>query len=168
MQLDQVENPLLQPVSSPTVIQPSSSPVAAPSGSCVDDPDWDGKFNAEHTCDYVALNPANRCVYEDSEGVQANVACPEACDSDCLCQDSDAKFTFKDQTKKKTCKYIGKNTAKRCPAASSECPVTCHTSCTCFDTETSLFLTGIPKQVTGQGKRIRKKICKKRSSLKLS
>ena len=134
----------------------------------MDDPDWAGKFNAEHICDYVALNPANRCVYEDSEGVQANVACPEACDSDCLCQDSDAKFTFKDQTKKKTCKYIGKNTAKRCPAASSECSVTCHTSCTCFDTETSLFLTGIPKQVTGQGKRIRKKICKKRSSLKLS
>lgn len=119
----------------------------------MDDPDWDGKFNAEHTCDYVALNPANRCVYEDSEGVQANVACPEACDSDCLCQDSDAKFTFKDQTKKKTCKYIGKNTAKRCPAASSECPVTCHTSCTCFDTETSFVLNGNPKTGNWAGKK---------------
>jgi len=158
--IDRVENaagpdgePTSSPVSSPTVVQPTSSPVAAPTGSCVNDPGWAGKNDATHTCDFIALNPANRCVWEDSVGVQANVACPEACDSDCstpdedFCQDTSAKFTFKDQPKKKTCKFIGKkNTAKRCQddAASVECPVTCQTEtdCTCFDTETSFVLNG--------------------------
>lgn len=157
------------PVSSPTVVQPTSSPVAAPTGSCVDDPDWAGKFNAEHTCDFIAMDPVNRCVWEDGDGVQANVACPEACDSDCstpdvLCQDSAAKFTFKDQTKKKTCKFIGKNidnTAKKCQAASSECPVTCQTGCTCFDTETSFVLNGKTKTCAWAGTKNTEKRCAK-------
>jgi poly(3-hydroxybutyrate) depolymerase len=61
-----------------------------PSDSCVDDPTWAGKFNSVHTCDYVASNPANRCSWENSDGVGANDACPEACNTDCSLDESTA------------------------------------------------------------------------------
>jgi poly(3-hydroxybutyrate) depolymerase len=61
----------------------TSSPVASPVAGCENDPTWSGKFNTAHTCDYIAENPANRCFYENSEGVLASEACPGACNSSC-------------------------------------------------------------------------------------
>ena len=75
------------PVAAPPVAAPPSpvaSPVAAPTGdSCVNDPSWAGKFNAAHTCDYVAENPDVRCNWESSDGTEANDACLDACSDDC-------------------------------------------------------------------------------------
>ena len=69
---------------------PFAAPVAAPVVSptfpdspCFNDLNWAGKFNAVHTCDFVAQNPANRCFFENMDGIRAEEACPEACNSDC-------------------------------------------------------------------------------------
>ena len=48
---------------------------------CTDDPDWAVKFNKEHNCDYVALNPSMRCGWENSNGVAADQNCPVACNT---------------------------------------------------------------------------------------
>eukprot|EP00814_Leptocylindrus_danicus_P003874 CAMPEP_0116042298 /NCGR_PEP_ID=MMETSP0321-20121206/25599_1 /TAXON_ID=163516 /ORGANISM="Leptocylindrus danicus var. danicus, Strain B650" /LENGTH=480 /DNA_ID=CAMNT_0003522733 /DNA_START=34 /DNA_END=1476 /DNA_ORIENTATION=- len=62
------------------------SPVASPGGggddnsACEDDPEWHGKFNADHTCDYVAESPSSRCNWENTDGVKASKACKVACD----------------------------------------------------------------------------------------
>ena len=71
----------------PVTLSPIASPVAPPPSppttGCENDASWSGKFNSAHTCDYVAENPVNRCVFENSEGVKASEACPEACDTSC-------------------------------------------------------------------------------------
>merc|ERR1712183_1084667 len=55
-------------------------PIAVPTGgSCIDDHTWAGKHNPAHTCEYVGENPERRCFFENSEGVKAFDACPEAC-----------------------------------------------------------------------------------------
>merc|ERR1719410_498665 len=58
------------PGPSPT---PSPAPTPAPSptpsptpSSCSDDPTWRGKFNAAHTCEYVAQAPDQRCRFENA------------------------------------------------------------------------------------------------------
>ena len=61
---------------------PVASPVAPPS-NCINDSNWVGKFNADHTCDFVALDPTIRCNWENSSGVSANDGCPAACNSEC-------------------------------------------------------------------------------------
>ena len=122
--------------------EPTLSPVASPTGSCVNDPGWVGKFNTDHTCDFVAQNPIDRCDWVSSDGVSANEACSAVCNPNCApCQDSSARFTFKNSGRKKNCKFVSKkNTSKRCEAVSEECPVTCETGCACFDTEGGFLL----------------------------
>ena len=75
-----VENPSASPVAAPV-----AAPVASPTypDSCTNDVTWAGKFNSAHTCDFVAQNPENRCFFENSQGIKAEDACPEACNSDC-------------------------------------------------------------------------------------
>ncbi len=72
--------------STPTVpvASPVAAPVSSPNHSCINDPNWAGKFNAAHTCDYVVQNPERRCFFQDTNGVSANEACPEACNSECV------------------------------------------------------------------------------------
>eukprot|EP00558_Chaetoceros_sp_UNC1202_P001300 CAMPEP_0197259788 /NCGR_PEP_ID=MMETSP1429-20130617/83694_1 /TAXON_ID=49237 /ORGANISM="Chaetoceros sp., Strain UNC1202" /LENGTH=487 /DNA_ID=CAMNT_0042724005 /DNA_START=174 /DNA_END=1637 /DNA_ORIENTATION=- len=76
------------PVSSPVAPPPTSTPVASPVASptddvCINNSTWAGKFNTAHTCDYVAESPPTRCGWENADGVEANEACPEACNDDC-------------------------------------------------------------------------------------
>lgn len=66
---------------SPPPPTPTSYPTDA--SGCTNDANWSGKFNAAHTCDYVAQNPDGRCFFEDSDGVTASIACPEVCDPNC-------------------------------------------------------------------------------------
>jgi len=56
------------------------------------------------------------------------------------CQDNDESFVYNGILK--TCKYVSKNTGKRCAKkrAAENCPVTCETGCTCSDTK-GTFLT---------------------------
>ena len=68
------------PVASP-VAPPVASPVAPP--TCTNDPSWAGKFNTDHNCDFVGANPGRRCSWENTQGIRAEVACPEACNPDC-------------------------------------------------------------------------------------
>ena len=76
----------LETNSSPTapVAAPVAAPVSSPHNSCTNDESWAGKFNAVHTCDYVAQNPERRCFFRDTNGVTANEACPEACNANCV------------------------------------------------------------------------------------
>ncbi|KAL7533278.1 hypothetical protein ACHAWF_004439 [Thalassiosira exigua] len=60
-------------------VTPAPTPPPTATTSCVDDPAWHGKFNAAHTCAYVAESPTARCGWEDGEGVQASEACQVAC-----------------------------------------------------------------------------------------
>ena len=77
--------PVTSPVSIPTIstLSPVSFPVSMPTSTCINDESWTGKFNASHTCDYVAESPTQRCGWENSGGVKADVACPAACDTSC-------------------------------------------------------------------------------------
>ena len=78
------ENCSSSPVASPVTLAPVASPVAQPTGdSCVDDSSWSGKFNKDHTCEYVSQNPTNRCGWEDSDGIRAFEACAASCDEVC-------------------------------------------------------------------------------------
>ena len=64
----------------------SLSPTPAPdppTGSCTNDATWAGKFNVAHNCEFVAQDPTTRCNFENAEGINANDACPEACDPGC-------------------------------------------------------------------------------------
>ena len=140
---------------------PVSSPVAAPSPitSCVDDPTWAGKFNVDHTCDYVALKPDRRCNWENSDGVKANIACPLACDPDCTSSPvaspssapvvspvaspttPQAECTNDDTWAGKmnvahTCDYVALKPERRCNWENSDgvkanvaCPLACLTEC---------------------------------------
>lgn len=65
-----------------TELPVTPSPVTSPGGgnSCGDDPAWHGKFNADHTCDYVAESPGSRCTWENADGILAEDACKVACD----------------------------------------------------------------------------------------
>ena len=67
------------PVASPPTPAITLSPVQ--SGPCENDPNWAGKVNADHTCDYVAQNPDQRCGWESMDGTLASEACPVACDT---------------------------------------------------------------------------------------
>jgi poly(3-hydroxybutyrate) depolymerase len=71
---------------SPVTSSPNASQVAPPPSptlGCENDPNWSGKFNTAHTCDYVGENPSNRCTFENSDGVKASNACPKVCNSAC-------------------------------------------------------------------------------------
>lgn len=59
------------------ISQPSKSP--AQSSGCVDDPNWHGKFNADHTCAHIAHEPVSRCGWQSTDGTKAFDACPVAC-----------------------------------------------------------------------------------------
>jgi len=60
--------------------EPSVPPnLPSSSSSFVDSPDWHGKFNVAHTCDYVAQNPGQRCKWESSDGTLASAACLKTC-----------------------------------------------------------------------------------------
>ena len=130
-----VEN-TLPPVAAP-VVAPVAAPVSSPTPqSCSNDPNWAGKFNPDHTCDFVAQNPDGRCFFEDTSGVTANEACPEACDTDCaenpvssptqaptqkVCprvEKPNQKFTLKSNDKEFTCTKVAsralKNRTKLC------------------------------------------------------
>eukprot|EP00547_Thalassionema_nitzschioides_P000832 CAMPEP_0194199924 /NCGR_PEP_ID=MMETSP0156-20130528/753_1 /TAXON_ID=33649 /ORGANISM="Thalassionema nitzschioides, Strain L26-B" /LENGTH=499 /DNA_ID=CAMNT_0038924875 /DNA_START=51 /DNA_END=1550 /DNA_ORIENTATION=+ len=78
--INRVENGgVSSPVPSP-VAAPVAAPVAPPTGGpCVNDPTWEGKFNTEHDCDYVNVDPNTRCRFENSDGIKASDACLEAC-----------------------------------------------------------------------------------------
>ena len=67
----------------PTPTSPVQPPVASPptTSSCVNDPEWAGKFNPSHTCAYVGEDPSRRCNWESSDGTKANDACVESCGS---------------------------------------------------------------------------------------
>lgn len=70
--------------SSPTDSPPKSAgPTAAPAQGivCEDDPDWRGKFNDNHTCTFIGVNSAQRCVWESSDGTKASEACKVVCDT---------------------------------------------------------------------------------------
>merc|ERR1719277_2452564 len=72
-------SPAPSPGPSPTP-SPGPSPTPGPGPSpCSDDPTWYGKFNAAHTCQYVAQDPARRCWFENANGVRASTACCAAC-----------------------------------------------------------------------------------------
>lgn len=60
---------------------PTPSPTPATSSSCIDDPDWRGKFNTAHDCAYVAQDPSTRCGWQDSLGMLAEDACALTCGS---------------------------------------------------------------------------------------
>mmetsp|Transcript_10357 Transcript_10357/g.11565 ORF Transcript_10357/g.11565 Transcript_10357/m.11565 type:complete len:510 (-) Transcript_10357:157-1686(-) len=69
------------------------SPTAAPvyvdddtlPGDCVDDPNWHGKANTDHNCEFVAAR-SQRCAWESTDGVLASTACKVACNT---CEDVD-------------------------------------------------------------------------------
>jgi len=78
------------PTPSPTVStvtrpDPKPAPKPAPSSSpvqtvaCQDDPSWHGKFNSDHTCDFVGQATLYRCGWENSDGTSASAACKETC-----------------------------------------------------------------------------------------
>jgi len=48
---------------------------------CTDDPDWRGKFNEKHNCEYVANNPSVRCGWKNSNDETADQKCPVTCDT---------------------------------------------------------------------------------------
>lgn len=52
---------------------------SAPPAQCEDDVTWNGKFSIAHDCDYIALNPAARCVWTSSDGKTAYDGCPKTC-----------------------------------------------------------------------------------------
>merc|ERR1712176_74503 len=122
----------------------------APIGDCEDDPNWSGKFNAAHTCDYVA-EYTSRCRFEDANGVTAFVACKATCDSSCSianpspttmptqpapkdCEDDpnwSGKFSAVHN-----CEYVAENPNVRCRwedangvAAMVACKLTCSVDC---------------------------------------
>ncbi len=150
-----VASPIAAPVAAPVI-----SPVVAPtSTSCTDDPNWSGKMNTAHTCDFVAENPNNRCFFENSEGVKAEDACPEACNIECTIAPmgvspvaapvispvaslnsvsctNDATWAGKFNVAH-TCDYIGENPQNRCffedsdgVKAEEACPEACNPECT--------------------------------------
>jgi len=63
------------------IAAPIPIPTLAPNNNikCADDDTWHGKFNAEHTCDYVADMPEVRCSWVDDKDVKATDACPVSC-----------------------------------------------------------------------------------------
>merc|ERR1719384_2640731 len=78
----------MAPISAPVPLAPVAAPVplapiAAPTAPCVDDPTWHGKFDPDHTCTYVGMNPQNRCGFENDQGVNAYNACPFSCNASC-------------------------------------------------------------------------------------
>eukprot|EP00555_Chaetoceros_dichaeta_P015427 CAMPEP_0198275892 /NCGR_PEP_ID=MMETSP1447-20131203/65019_1 /TAXON_ID=420782 /ORGANISM="Chaetoceros dichaeta, Strain CCMP1751" /LENGTH=572 /DNA_ID=CAMNT_0043970799 /DNA_START=83 /DNA_END=1801 /DNA_ORIENTATION=+ len=69
----------------PTPVPPTKAPVTptkAPSiVGCFDDPNWVGKFNDLHDCDFVGEMPEARCGWENSDGELASEACKLSCDN---------------------------------------------------------------------------------------
>lgn len=47
--------------------------------SCVDDPNWRGKFDRSHNCDFVSASPNQRCGWENKDHILAKDACCAAC-----------------------------------------------------------------------------------------
>jgi len=70
----------------PPTLQPTKAP-SPPTVGCVDDPDWVGKNNAAHNCNFVGKMPDSRCEWENSEGVIAFEACRLSCEN---CEDTQA------------------------------------------------------------------------------
>lgn len=70
------------PDSCETETEPTATPPEpSPSPDCVDDPEWAGKFNSDHDCDYVAESPHSRCEWKNSKDERAFEKCPQACSS---------------------------------------------------------------------------------------
>mmetsp|Transcript_24637 Transcript_24637/g.51568 ORF Transcript_24637/g.51568 Transcript_24637/m.51568 type:complete len:469 (-) Transcript_24637:233-1639(-) len=103
---------------------PTPAPSVGSTRGCADDPDWNGKFNEAHTCEYVGENPLQRCQWENANGVLASDACEEACgecdgnetdsptDSPDGCvDDPDWRGKFNDAH---TCEYVGEEPIQRC------------------------------------------------------
>lgn len=120
------------PVTSPTLS--TSSPVVAPSptpNECENDPSWLGKFSQSfepHDCEFVALDPEERCDWVDSKGINAHIGCPDACDADCkVLQCEDSPLSFKQWKKWRRCGWAAKKKTKRCSKknVASQCPMTC-------------------------------------------
>ena len=101
----------------PPTVPPTDPPTAPPTSettsSCFDDPDWHGKFNTEHNCAYIALEPTLRCGWQDSTGFLAEDACPVACDN---CTDDDPTTT-----PPPTASPTAPPTAPPTPATTSSC-----------------------------------------------
>lgn len=74
--------PVPQSTFAPTPATPPPSPPPTPgtSSSCIDDPEWRGKFDSAHDCSFISQNLA-RCGWEAANGVKAMEACKDSCDS---------------------------------------------------------------------------------------
>jgi len=81
---DSEASPTVSPKPSPPPVQtnpPTTKVPSPPSVECSDDPDWAGKNNDNHDCDFVAERPENRCSWVNKEGISANEACKLSCDN---------------------------------------------------------------------------------------
>jgi len=100
-----------------------------------------------------------------SPPVQAPVTSPTTGGS--YCQDNDESFWYNER-KNKTCKFISKNTGKRCAktGAAENCPVTCtcETGCTCYDTEGTFLTRGKAKDCEWASRR--PNVCKRRNEVR--
>jgi len=72
---------LPEPTLAPSLRGTSADDSGDEDESCLDDPDWIGKFNKAHTCSFVSKNPSRRCKWENKEGIKAREACKVACET---------------------------------------------------------------------------------------
>lgn len=136
------------PVTPPAPSPPFPNPSPNADVSCVDSVTWQGKFNSEHTCEYVALDPEGRCRFQDSNLIKAQDACEKTCDNcsttstpppipsptvlPCI---NDASWQGK-YNSAHTCDYVAEDPNNRCRFEDSNgikaedvCPAACDENC---------------------------------------